>query len=869
MKRKIAVEWKHGPQQGRVEILNGRLEKLALVRGDGTVRKESFTLAGPGRLEMTIGQPDLDLGSAGAVITLRTAKPFSLFLRDVSKQYPIFVPEYGVAVTDADDTRCCEEIEQAIRARGLQSNLQRIESEPEETYDVAAAHTRSLVCPIWLGLSRDFRIFEVAIRSGQERGERVCPRFHGYGVGLPESGNSPVSYNFVMGRGQGCVHDVSRRLEEGVLPILHGTLSDEDMAYDFTAFVTLESSKLTLENLRGTHFLVADRHGPGHMQTPEQTRLYESLLSAEMERDEETVLFFRAKAVNRGRVPRYAWFKNISPSAKDVQTRSFDGRTGFGAFGSGRVFAISKLNNRPLPQEEIAVLVEPGASAVFDFVVPHRPISKERAERLFAQSFEERHRECRRFWEKKLATAAQVKLPEKRIDEMVRAGLLHLDIITYGLEPAGTCAPTVGVYCPIGSESAPIIQFMDSMGWHALARRSLAYFLDKQHEDGFMQNFGGYMLETGAVLWSIGEHYRYTSDRAWVKHIAPKLLKSCEYLLRWRGRNQKKELRGRGYGMLDGKVADPEDPYHIFMLNGYAYLGLSRVAEMLTDLHPAESKRLSREADGFKKDIRTAFSEAMARSPVVPLGDGTWCPTAPPWAEARGPVSLFVEEGMCYTHGTFTARDSLLGPLYLVLQEVIEPDEQAALWMITYLSDLFHQRQVALSQPYYSPHALVHLLRGEVKPFLKAYYNSFSGLADRETYTFWEHYSHVSPHKTHEEGWFLMQTRWMLYKERGKTLHLLPGIPRAWLASGRRLELRNVATYFGPASLRVESKLDHQRIEASVACTSDRKPDCVLLRLPHPEGKEATSATGGTYDPSTETVRIEPFDGQAEVSLLF
>ena len=42
MKRKIAVGWKHGPQQGRVEVLNGRLEKLALVRGDGTVRKESF-----------------------------------------------------------------------------------------------------------------------------------------------------------------------------------------------------------------------------------------------------------------------------------------------------------------------------------------------------------------------------------------------------------------------------------------------------------------------------------------------------------------------------------------------------------------------------------------------------------------------------------------------------------------------------------------------------------------------------------------------------------------------------------------------------------------------------------------------------------
>ena len=38
--------------------------------------------------------------------------------------------------------------------------------------------------------------------------------------------------------------------------------------------------------------------------------------------------------------------------------------------------------------------------------------------------------------------------------------------------------------------------------------------------------------------------------------------------------------------------------------------------------------------------------------------------------------------------------------------------------------------------------------------------------------------------KTHEEGWFLMQTRWMLYLEDGDRLRLLPGIPRRWLAAG-------------------------------------------------------------------------------------
>jgi hypothetical protein len=452
---------------------------------------------------------------------------------------------------------------------------------------------------------------------------------------------------------------------------------------------------------------------------------------------------------------------------------------------------------------------------------------------------------------------------------MVRAGLLHLDLVAYGLEPDGPVAPTIGAYCPIGSESSPIIQFLDSMGCHALARRALDYFLEKQHESGFIQNFGGYMLETGAVLWSMGEHYRYTRDKAWVRKIKPKLLKACDYIVAWRKRNQKTELQGRGYGMLDGKVADPDDPYHIFMLNGYAYLGLMRAAEMLAELEPAQSRRLRRQAAMLKGDTRQALLQGLARAPVVPMGDGTWIPGAPPWTEARGPVCLFVEGQNCYSHCTFFCRDSLLGPLHLVAQEVLDPHELSADWLVKQQTELFMMRNVAFSQPYYSPHPRAHALRGEVKPFLKAYYNGFSSLADRETYTFWEHYCHASPHKTHEEGWFLMQTRWMLYLESGDTLKLLPLAPRAWLEHGNRIELENVATYFGPVSLRVESRLEQGAIEAEVECRSDRQPKVIELRLPHPLGRKARAATGGVYDAAGELVRITGFRDRAAVILRF
>ena len=79
------------------------------------------------------------------------------------------------------------------------------------------------------------------------------------------------------------------------------------------------------------------------------------------------------------------------------------------------------MNGRPLPDEEIAVLLKPNDKAVFEFVVPHTPISKERALDLSKQSFDARCDECKLFWKEKLNKAAQISVPDQRISEMIQA----------------------------------------------------------------------------------------------------------------------------------------------------------------------------------------------------------------------------------------------------------------------------------------------------------------------------------------------------------------------------------------------------------------------------------------------------------------
>jgi hypothetical protein len=824
MKTTIAIELADGRATGTVQVTAGTLSAVKLVRGKGQASTRGFALASSGscRLEVAVDGARVAPGAHATLVSLnREAGSVSFFLRDVTAEHPIYIPEYGVAVVPAGDSREYDAIAAAIGARHLAGGLAALANEPEQTFEAACERNRSLVCPTWLGLSRDMRLFRMGYSREMGYWGNVVPAYHSTVQNVPETREVPYGLDFMIGPGASCRVRIARRLEDGVLPILRSEQCEDDVIYRLTAFATLETQPLALEALRGTDWRAAYPHTGGNMSTKVERDAIRDLSEAERNgREEEVVCCVRVEAVNTGAVPRYAWFRSLHLNIH-APVAPFDGGAGMAAFESGRVFGVHRIQGRPMPQEEMAVLIQPGETVKYDILIPHQPLPRARAAKLAKLDFDAHLDACRRYWRAKLDSAAAIRVPEAAIDERIRAGLLHCDVAALGKEPDGDVLATIGWYSPIGSESSPIIQFFDSMGWHALAERSLNFFLDRQREDGFMQNFNGYQLETGPALWSMGEHYRYTRDKKWVRRIAPRLLKSCDYLLAWRNRNKKDEFRGRGYGLQDGKVADPNDFYHSFMLNALSYIGLQRVAEMLKDTGVPEAARLAREAKAYRADILTAFRDSVTRSPAIPTGDGTWVPSFPPWAEYRGPLALYAEGGNWATHGAFGARDSLIGALYLVISEVLEPDALDTTFMLRAHHELFTVQNAALTQPYYVRHDYAHVRRGEVNAFLKTYYNQVSALQDRETYTFWEHYYHASQHKTHEEGWFLMQTRWMLWLEEGQTLKLLPAVPRAWLADGKCIELKDVASYFGKIDLRVESDLSRGRITAAPCVNID------------------------------------------------
>jgi len=876
MKKSIAIIWK-GKQQGTIQINRGKIEKIVTENGKIEKNNFSFNRDTENKLKI-IFDYDVENGSHGPIVNVFTERnPFSFFIQHINKKFPVFIPEYNVIVTEGNDRRSYSQILEDIRKYCGMSKLKEIESSEETSYEMVEEKLRKLRGHLWLGISRDIRIFEIVFPDPDRITMQILPKYHGFGIWIEELGEiedrnkkmygSNLVYNLNFGRGCGCLQELKRYLLKGYLPILCGSLQDEGINYNFTMFVTLENKSLKAENIRGSHFLVADGFGAGHRFTEKQQEIFNNLVEKEILREEEIVLFLKIEAINKKNLPGYAYFHIPYPNTSS----NYKIENGLAKFSEDRVFAVITINSSPLEKQEFTVFLQPGEKVEIIMKIPHKPIPLKRAISLMTQSFEERKNECIEFWEKKIESAAKINLPEGIIENMIKSGIIHLDLISYGIEPDKPVAPCVGVYCPIGSESSPIIQFFDTIGWHKLAERAIQYFIEKQHEDGFMQNFDGYMLETGAVLWTMGEHFRYTKDKEWVRKIKSSIIRAANYIIQWIEKNKIEDFYGRGYGMINGKVGDPEDPYHIFMLNGYAYLGLDRASEMLKAINDIEWRKIKKYAKQLKKNIRNSFFSAMARSPVVPLGDGTWVPTVPPWPEYDGLLIQYSDSEKWFTHGSFVTRDSLVGPLYLIFQEVIEPDELAADFMIKYHVEHLYKKNVAFSQPYYSRHPVIHLKRDEVKSFLMAYYNCFPAIIDRETGTFWEHFFYASPHKTHEEAWFLMETRWMLCMENKNILSIFPGIPRKWLENGNVIKIRNLSTYFGKINVELISCISNNNIYVKIMCEWKKKPGKIHLRIPHPYKifPKKVKVSEGKYNIEKETITLENFKESIEVSIEF
>jgi len=111
--------------------------------------------------------------------------------------------------------------------------------------------------------------------------------------------------------------------------------------------------------------------------------------------------------------------------------------------------------------------------------------------------------------------------------------------------------------------------------------------------------------------------------------------------------------------------------------------------------------------------------------------------------------------------------------------------------------------------------------------------------------------------------------RIQFHVSRGR-LWLSRAAPRAWLAQGQKIAVKNLPTHFGAVEYEIVSDAQHGRIKATVKLPSRKMPNEVWLRLRHPQATPIKSvAVNGQpwarFDREKELVQLDGLQGTVRV----
>jgi hypothetical protein len=468
----------------------------------------------------------------------------------------------------------------------------------------------------------------------------------------------------------------------------------------------------------------------------------------------------------------------------------------------------------------------------------------------------------REYWQGILSKSTQLELPDERLMDVIRASQVHCLIAARNEENGKRIAPWIAAnaYGPLESEAHSIVRGMDLLGHEEFARRSLDYFISKYDPAGFLTT-GYTLMGTGWHLQTLGQHYTLNRDREWLRSVGPKVASVCRWIDQQRRKTMLDDVDSPERGLAPpGVMADWGNYAYYFCLNGYYAAGMREAARALADIKYVGASEWVKTSQEYSQAIRRAYQQTQAATPVYPLRDGTWVAGYPSQVHTPGPSNDFfpAEDGnrsWCY--------DVELGSHHLIQQGVMDANGPDATAMINHMEDVqfladgwfdysaaenekdpFDFGGFAKVQPYYCRNGEIYALRNEVKPFLRSYFNALASLLNTEVLSLQEHFHGAGAwNKTHETGYFLQQTRFMLVMEHGDALWLAPLVTNDWLKDGMTIAVKNAPTAFGAVSYRITSHANQGFVDATVEPPTRQTAKEIVIRLRDPLGRKITRVT--------------------------
>lgn len=791
---RCSVRWalkKNNALKGRFSIKNGRIVEIIANSSHVDVGSKTLEFSGPSPVVNLLLEISLiEHGAESTIVRWESDEDgFSFIPLHLKTGRPMFIEDLKVIVSESWEELPL--LEESVGDSSPKFHNEGLPRGREIGWNAWAKRTNALIAPTVLGVPRDHRLFVFESDASTISA-------------MIDLTTDTIFYD--LRRAVTADMRTERSLEDGWMPILNVSQSFGNFVLEDTMFVAFTDRELVEDAVSGTPYTIA--HLYSNLGTFPEGRL--AIVEADAKSytpKGEICLFLRTRMTNRSDTPLLAPLqlpqairlnrenlRNLRvPSVPLVreETLELDDQGVYWAEGSP--VSIHRFNGKIPTSRQVCPLLGAGESFTLDSILSNHVSGLSEQVRRGNINWEQKFKEAKDFWKRKISGSASVRLPEKRLENFWKAGLAHLELVTLG-EKEGPLVAKVGIYTCIGSESMPIVEFYDSIGAHDVARRCIDTFFAFQHASGRINTYLYYDIETGAALCLAGLHARYTKDIKWLNERATGIKAAADYLLSLRQMNC---VDAPDYGLIAGTCADPKELTNAFMLNSYNAAGLGAVADMMEMIGDPGASSYRRDASHYIDCVRKALAESFEKGPVLPSSKSRWIPSCSSWVEGIGPEAMGLRGETSYSHRGYFIFNSLIGPLYAAYLGVIDPDDRMTDWMLELSHRQFNRGMLAESQPYYSRHPELHLIRGERDFFLNAFYSGLTSLADRSTFSFWEHFHKVSFHKTHEEAWALMQLRRMLWLESKEELQLLPGIPESWMDDPQGVEIHSGVSLFG------------------------------------------------------------------------
>jgi hypothetical protein len=469
--------------------------------------------------------------------------------------------------------------------------------------------------------------------------------------------------------------------------------------------------------------------------------------------------------------------------------------------------------------------------------------------KIDAKAYDERRARCAKTWNELVAAGATLDLPEPVVQNAWR-GLL---VGSYSLLTGDEIRYSHGnqyakLYIAEGGDAARSLMLFGHTADAARMMTPLFRYTRKNLE----------FHQAAFKLQMLAHQYKLTRDATWANANGAMWQKEIDVILKG---------REPATGMLPREKYCGDIDTLVYSLNSNAncWRALRDMSVMLADLgETARAADLAKAAAEYRSAILAQLDKAIRRDVAPPFMPIALSGEEQPYAniDAKMPAYWNLMTPYVLGSGVFrahsqTAADHLEymrkhGSLVMGMETWYDAPPPPKFWM--------HPRKT--DDLYGMRYALTLLERDEPDRALVSFYGKLAQGMTRDTFVCPEgadikpldefgRLMYLPPNSAGNAS-FLQQLRYILVQDydldddgREETLRLAFATPRAWLADGKRISVRNAPTAFGDVSYVIESAVKQGRVEAQVDVPAARPPQKMFLRLRLPDGPKLSSVKAG------------------------